>query len=244
MTTFVLIHGAWLGTWAWRGVAQHLTAAGHDVYAPTLTGLGMRSHLARPEIDLETHVMDIVNLIVFEDLTEVAVVGHSYGGMVAGSVPHRIPERIARVIYLDAGVPTDGKSMFDEGGPQYREYVEAAARAGGEGWRWPLPDFDEMRQFVSLDGLDEGMLAEFRRKAVAQPIEPFSQPARLGNAEAADIPRAYILCTAGAGPEPPYVEDARARRNGWVHYAELPTGHWPMLSMPRETAEALIAATA
>ena len=110
----VIVHGAFGGGWAFRGVDDLLTADGYHVYRPTLTGQGERVHLATPAVDLQTHINDVVNTILFEDLHEVTLVGHSYGGMVITGVVDRIPGRIKRVIYLDAFLPFDGESADDE----------------------------------------------------------------------------------------------------------------------------------
>jgi len=113
MATFMLVHGTWHGGWCWRKLARHLRAGGHEVYAPSLTGLGDRSHLLSPAVDLHTHVRDIVDLMEFEDLTEVVLVGHSYGGMVIAGVADLAPRRIGRLVYLDAVTPKDGQSLSD-----------------------------------------------------------------------------------------------------------------------------------
>jgi pimeloyl-ACP methyl ester carboxylesterase len=111
--TYVIVHGATAGGWEWKRAGQFLLEDGHTVYRATLTGLGERMHLATAEVDLETHIKDVVNLILFEDLHDVVLVGHSYGGMVITGVMDRIPERIRHVIFLDAVVPDDGQSAFD-----------------------------------------------------------------------------------------------------------------------------------
>jgi pimeloyl-ACP methyl ester carboxylesterase len=118
LAIFVLVHGAWHGGWCWRQVAPLLRSAGHEVYTPSLTGLGERRHLARPDIDLDTHIEDVVGLLEMEDLKEVVLVGHSYGGMVVTGVAERMPERIQHLVYLDAFLPADGQSLFDMGGPK------------------------------------------------------------------------------------------------------------------------------
>ena len=111
--TFVLVHGASGGGWDWKEVDKHLSAKGHTVYRPTLTGLGERYHLSASEVNLTTHINDIVNMIIFENLNNVILVGHSYGGMVITGVMDRIPERIEHVTFLDAKVPNDGMSMME-----------------------------------------------------------------------------------------------------------------------------------
>ncbi|MEW6997811.1 alpha/beta fold hydrolase [Colwelliaceae bacterium BS250] len=111
--TFVLVHGVTGGGWDWKEVAEQLNTKGHTVYRPTLTGLGERHHLANADINLTTHINDVVNVIIFEELQNVILVGHSYGGMVITGVMDRIPERIHHVTFLDAKVPNDGMSMME-----------------------------------------------------------------------------------------------------------------------------------
>src|SRR5918993_1727958 len=111
-TTFVIVHGAWGGSWAFKKVDSLMTAHGALVYRPSLTGQGERVHLASPEVSLSTHINDVVNMIAFENLNDIVLVGHSYGGMVITGVADRIPERIRKLIYLDALLPVDGESVF------------------------------------------------------------------------------------------------------------------------------------
>src|SRR4051812_23108269 len=113
MTTFVLVHGSRHGGWSWKRVAPLLRAAGHDVFTPTLTGVGERVHLAAPEVDLHLHVTDVANVLAFEDLTDVVLVGHSYAGMVITGVAEVASERLRQLVYLDALVPEAGQSAFD-----------------------------------------------------------------------------------------------------------------------------------
>lgn len=129
MATFVLVHGGWQGGWSWRLLARVLRAGGHEVFAPTLTGLGERAHLAGMAINLDTHIADVVGTILCEDLRDVILVGHSYGGMVITGVADRVAERIARLVYLDALVPEDGDTLFSLR-PEYRDLMLAAAGAG------------------------------------------------------------------------------------------------------------------
>src|SRR5260370_39841786 len=113
MTDYVLIHGAWHGSWCWTRVRRLLAAGGHRVFTPTLTGVGERSHLLSRDVGLDTHVADVANLMIWEDLRDVVLVGHSYGGAVVRHVADRMPERIRSLIYLDAFVPENGKAVFD-----------------------------------------------------------------------------------------------------------------------------------
>ncbi len=127
MSTYVLVHGAWGGSYGWNKVRPLLHDLGHQVFTPSLTGQGERSHLASPEVNLSTHIQDVHNAIWYEDLTDVILVGHSYGGMVVTGVADRIPERIRDLVYLDAFLPSDGQSLYDLGGGGLRP----------EGWLVP-----------------------------------------------------------------------------------------------------------
>src|ERR1700710_3251440 len=133
--TFLVCHGAWSAGWAWKKMHPLMAAAGHRLVTPTYTGLGERAHLANPSIDLDTHIADILNVIKYEDLHDIVLVGHSYGGMVATGVADRARDRVAQLIYIDAFVPDDGQSLFDlnEGG---RASSREAAK-NSEGWRVP-----------------------------------------------------------------------------------------------------------
>lgn len=236
MATFVLVHGAWLGGWCWKHVAPPLRSAGHEVYAPTLTGLGEREHLARPDVDLETHVTDVVNVVEYEELAEVVLVGHSYGGLVVTGVIDRVPERVAHVVYLDGMTPADGQptSLFDLGPPEYREMILAEADEGGDGWRWPMPA--EPGGWVGIPEADARWL---REKAVPHPVGTFEQPVAVRDPAAADLPSTAVICTENGMDESDLdvVRGAAADR-GWDR-RELETGHWPMVSTPQAVVELL-----
>src|SRR6267378_2826303 len=137
MTSFVLVHGAWHGSWCWKRVRTSLQAKGHDVFTPTLTGVAERSHLLSPEVSLETHILDVVNLIRFEELSEIVLCGHSYGGCVISGVADRIPDRIGKLVYLDAFVLQDGESAHDTLPSAQRDLQLELTRQHGEGWKVP-----------------------------------------------------------------------------------------------------------
>jgi len=137
VTTFVLVHPAWFGSWCWRDVAALLRAAGHDVHAPTLTGLGERAHLANSAVTLSTHVADVVNLIIFEGLERITLVGNSSGGTVITAAADRIPERIERIVYLDAFVPSDGESTRDLLAADRWAALQHLVDSEGDGWLLP-----------------------------------------------------------------------------------------------------------
>ncbi len=203
MATYVLVHGAWSGGWMWRDVARMLHAAGHEAFTPTLTGLGERFHLARPDIDLDCHVMDVVNVLRFERLERVVLVGYSYGGMVVTGAAEQEPERIVRLVYLDAFVPFDGESAADLLGPTRTALFVRAAEHLGDGWRVPAPK----------DGGPEG--ARF----TDMPLEAGLQRLVVRNLAARGLPRTFVLFTAKPatdllGPVMGRMA-ARARQAGW-----------------------------
>src|SRR5712691_11049526 len=165
-TTFVLVHGAWHGGWCWIKTTRLLTDAAHIVYTPTLTGLGDRAHLARPEIDLDTHVQDVVAVLEAEDLKNVVLVGHSYGGMVISGVAARTRTRIARLVYLDAFVPDAGQSIFSLMRPERADEFRKAA-TDADGWRIPAPPPERF-------GITSQRDTEWaQRRLVAHPLRTF-----------------------------------------------------------------------
>ena len=199
MATFVLVHAGFHGAWCWIKLRPLLEAAGHQVYTPTLTGLGERAPLARPDVGLSTHVQDVRGLLQEHDLRDVVLVGHSYAGMVITGVAGAAPERLAHLMYLDALVPRDGEAVADVVPPEVWRYRRAARRQG-DGWRVPPP-----RALPSgLGGLfgvtTEPDLSWVRARLTAQPLKTFEEPLRLAQPAApAALPRTYIEC-AGAGP--------------------------------------------
>lgn len=237
MATFVLVPGAWLGGWCWKYVTPQIRAEGHEVYTPTLTGLGEREHLAQPDIDLRTHITDVVNVLEYEELTDVTLVGHSYAGLVVAGVIDRVPERIAHVTYLD-GMTLMGDrpmSVFDLGPPAYREMVETEANEHGDGWRWPMPETPD--GWVGISDADDRWL---HSKSVPQPVGTFSEPVSIQNQAALDFPSTYILCTEN-GLDESVLETVRgmATDRGWALH-ELETGHWPMISTPSDVISLLV----
>ncbi len=230
MATFLICHGAWSGGWSWKKMRGPLADRGHALWTPTCTGLGERSHLADPRIDLETHVNDIMGVLEYEDLREVVLVGHSYGGMVATGVADRAPERVAHLVYLDAFVPEDGESVLDGQPPRVAEQMRQLVAAAGDGWRLPPRPLSPDIAPADADWLNP------RRSA--QPFATFTQGITL-TGRSADIPRAYIYCRDKAGDDPFRAVAERVRaRPGW-RYFELGSGHLPNITMPDRLAELL-----
>jgi pimeloyl-ACP methyl ester carboxylesterase len=236
MSTYLLVHGAWHTGEAWSRVVPLLESAGHRVLTPTLTGYGDTAHLLTPEVGLETHVDDVVRLIVEEDLTDVVLVGHSYAGLVISSAANRVPERIAHLVYLDAMVPEDGETAADVI-PMSHHMIDAAL-ASESGWRVPpLPESPAGLFGVS----DPADIAWVRSMLSDQSVLCLRQPARLDNPATAAIPRTHIHCTVGV-PEGidrrpvPGIQPNGTPSQVW----ELATGHDCMVTMPAELTELLV----
>jgi pimeloyl-ACP methyl ester carboxylesterase len=229
--TFLLVHGAWHGGWCWRQVASLLRKAGHEVHAPSLTGLGERRHLAGGKLDLDTHIEDLVQLIEMEDLHDVVLVGHSYGGMVVTGAADRKPDRIARLVYLDAFVPENGKCLLDYAVP------ERAARMRHEGERTGFVTPPPM----SLWGLTREKDLDFvGPREVRHPFATMSQPIRLTNiAEAAMIPKTFVYCSSPAtGSFDQFA--AKYRSDPAWRFHELATGHDAMILAPEQVVDILL----
>lgn len=222
MATYLLVHGAWQGASTWAFVEKGLRAKGHEVHTPTMSGAGIRQYELRPEITLETHVQDVLGVLAFEDLRDVILVGHSYGGMIITSVAEHAADRLAALAYVDAFVPRDGQSAFGFFPPWLADALDQQAEELGDGWRLPG---SEAR--LDLWALKPGPHRDFvRSKLTDFAISCFKSPARLPTNAAAALKRAYIACNAegyrlGEVFEP-FAD--QARREGWPYLA-LPTGH-------------------
>lgn len=226
MATFVLVHAACHGGWSWRRVTPLLRAAGHEAYTPTLTGLGERAHLLSPDIDLDTHIQDVANVLHYEDLGEVILVGHSYAGMVITGVADRARPRVGHLVYLDTVIPGDGQSLYDLRG-----------RRAGEGTgpiRPPSPHY-------------LGVTAEDDARWVASRLTPhpgttFEQKLRLSDpAVVSRMGRTFIRCTEFGAPGGPLDAAAERARTepGW-RYREMTTGHSPNITHPQRFADLLL----
>jgi pimeloyl-ACP methyl ester carboxylesterase len=231
MGSFVLVHGTSCGGWIWQKVSPLLRAAGHDVYAPTLSGLSDRSHLVNYGVDLHTHVTDVANLLSYEDLSDVVLVGHSYAGMVITGVAARVPERLKLLVYLDAYVPDDGQSEVELWTADMRAAIQSDP-AAARGFRQPPPlDF--------LGVTDGEMAAWLQARLTPQPMSTYTQPVPAGDARSHALPRVFIHCTAGQTSQLFGTFAIKARARGWpVH--EIATGHMVMLTRPRELATILL----
>jgi pimeloyl-ACP methyl ester carboxylesterase len=244
----LLVPGACMGGWAWREVSASLRALGHEVHPVTLTGLGERVHLARPDVDLETHVLDVVNLLDYNGLKDAVLVGHSYAGTVVTAAADRRPERLNAVVYLDASPLADGMAIADVQTREQREMQEQTVRERGEGWRWPVPDRDTLATgtFGSAAGLTEEHFSLIAERATPQPYATMTSPVHLAHERPPGLRRAAIFCSDG-GLGVARVRELIARDDpraaafadeDWELH-ELATGHWAMLSAPGAVARVL-----
>ncbi|WP_405064452.1 alpha/beta fold hydrolase [Kribbella sp. NBC_01505] len=236
MSTYVLVHGSWHSGESWKRVVPLLTAAGHRVFAPSLTGHGDKIHLLGPDVGLDTHVADVVRLISDEDLTDVVLVGHSYAGLVVTSVINEIPERIKHLVYLDAMVPENGESVVDII-PTAQFLIDQAA---GTDAPWRIPPLPEMPPPAGLFGVTDPEDQAWLRTILSDdPIGCLQQPVRLDNPATTAIPRTHIHCAVGAPPTRRPV--APFQPNGDpAQVWELPTGHDCMITMPAELSDLLL----
>ncbi|OHV41665.1 MULTISPECIES: alpha/beta hydrolase [Pseudofrankia] len=234
MATYVLVHGGGHGGWCYQPVARLLRAAGHEVYAPTLTGLGERAHLVGPHVDLDLHIQDVVALLHHENLRDVILVGHSYGGMVITGIADRAADRVGRLVYLDAANPVNGQSLLDVAGP-----IIAATRPMGkvvDGVELVLIPFPEAGAFYGVTNPDD--IAWMADRLTPHPWRCFEQPLTLTNEAALwAIPQYHIICTSTLSTrDPELMGKARAAGRLWT----IDTGHDLMITEPQATADALI----
>ena len=232
MATFVLVPGAWLGSWVWKKITPALRNKGHEVYTLALTGMGERVHLASKDYGIEVAVQDVINLIEFEDLKDVVLVGHSFAGKVVSVVADRIPDRIRMLIFLDATVPK--KREGPQGGRQswkeeHIKIVEDDATKNGDGWRLPLTD-GILVDIVDIKGEDWKW---FESKITPWPLKLLWDSISVGK-NYFDAKKAYILCTEGG-------DDIQAIIDAGLdgEYRIIDSGHWPMVSKPDELIKAL-----
>jgi pimeloyl-ACP methyl ester carboxylesterase len=232
LATILVAHGAWSAGWAWKKMRPLLRAAGHELLTPTYTGLGERAHLANPTIDLEIHIHDVLGVLEFEDLRDVVLLGHSYGGMVATGVADRARDRVAKLIYLDAFVPQDGESLFDLLPAEARRAMTERARDAGEGWRVPpnpLPP--------DTSAADTAWIMARR---LPQPIKTFESKLHLtAPPPPPPLERSYLYCRRS---EPGDVFRQFAERAkgslGW-RYREIDATHSPNITAPDALAALL-----
>jgi pimeloyl-ACP methyl ester carboxylesterase len=234
-STYVLLHGAWHGGWCWRFVADALRARGHHVFTPTQTGVGERKHLLGPDITLEVCVQDLVNVLEMEELADVILVGHSFGGLAISGAADRVPERIRHLVYLDSAILQNGQSAF---GGLPTDVVAARRRlvmeAGG-GVAIPVPP-------VSAFGIpeDHPRADWVRRHLTPHPVSTYETPLHLNNPLGNGRPRTYIACTAPVYEPLGGVREFVKSAPGW-EWREIATGHDAMVTAPEVLSEMLAA---
>lgn len=235
MSALVLIHGAWHGAWCWRRVLPGLRAAGHGAHAVTLTGVGERAHLLRPDLRLRDHIADVLGLIDAEELgDDLVLVGHSYGGLVMTGVADALLARGLKprhLVYVDAVTPHPGESWSSQHAPEtVRARLEAAAqRPDGA---MPPPD----AAVFGLDGADRDWV---NRRQTPQPAGVYQDRLDFDAARIATLPRTFIDCTAPALPTIAVMRERVRREPGW-QVLELATGHDPMISAPEALVKLLL----
>lgn len=228
--TFVLVHGAWHGGWCWRRVADRLAAHGHRVFTPTLTGLGERAHLFSDDIDLSTHVEDIVRLLQSYDLSNIVLVGHSYGGMVISGVAERAEAAIRSMVFLDAFVPENGKSLFDYLTEERRKVNEELAAKNGYRFLPAVP-----AEFFNVNEKDRAWVDA---KCMPQPYKTFTEKAKLTGARERIKKKTYVRAEGyPAAYFAGFYEKLKADP-AWRVIA-LPCGHDVMVDMPDRLTEIL-----
>jgi pimeloyl-ACP methyl ester carboxylesterase len=225
----VLVHGAWGGSHIWRLVRARLCQAGHEVFTPSLTGIGERVHLQSPQVNLTTHVLDVANTILYEDLSDVVLVGFSYGGIVVTSALRHVGERVRHLVYFDALVPSSGESLYELTGQLPRH-----AGLMGADWLVPFP-----QGLFGDDKEDQGLQARF----TAHPAGCFEEPADLEHPlEDFGFTRTYVKATLETGVAGSAVWEAASRYRDHVawRYREVPARHFFMLSHPAEATALLL----
>lgn len=228
---YVLVHGAWHGGWCWQPVSAQLRAGGAVVYAPSLSGMGEHQNTLTPAIDLNTHITDIVNLLVAEDLHDVVLVGHSYAGLVITGVADRVPERLRQLVFLDAVLADNGQSLVATH-PKDVQAAFAAAAAPSQGLALPV------RSTAGFGVIDPATVRWADARLTPQPYRCFTQPLVLHHPVGNGLPLSYIACTKPELSVLKVFADHTRHNPQWT-YHELATGHDAMLSQPTETTALL-----
>jgi pimeloyl-ACP methyl ester carboxylesterase len=238
VATFLLIHGANLGGWCWRLITPSLRYAGHEVYAPSLTGCGERSHLLSPQIGLDTWVEDVASLIWYEDLDNLVLVGHSNAGVVALGAANRMPERVAHVVAIDSVLPAAGQSIWDALAPDTREWMQRNLDLIGETWKSPPAPIEGWVEMARAEGWNEVIGRWAGQRAGWSPLKPLKDALTLKPSEAFDkLPKTFVRCVRAQTPGSDL--SAAAREAGW-DVVKLAAGHLPMLGAPRELTDLLL----
>ena len=229
--TFVLVHGAWHGGWCWKDVAARLEKQGHRVYTPTNTGLGERSHLLTKDVNVSTHVTDIVNVFKWEDLSDVVLVGHSYGGLVISGVAEEIPEKISSIVFLDAFLPADGDDLIGKASPAFKDAIASAQQRGDISLKSPPA--------AAFGVTDPAAAAWVNGKLTPQPFGTYTEKARYKGGRDKIAKKTYIRAKAYANPTfDANLAKAKAS-TGWKTF-EFDSGHDVMVIQPERLTATLL----
>jgi pimeloyl-ACP methyl ester carboxylesterase len=229
--TYVLVHGAYHGAWCWKDVAARLRALGHEVYTPTLTGLGERSHLIGFRPTLETFIEDVAQVIKYEDLSDVVLVGHSFAGSIVSALADRMPERLAHLVYLDAQVLQSGQAPADTAPPEIIEVYKQRAAASNYA-SIPSPPS------VNFGIVEPAMVSWVEARVTPHPYQTYFDPLVLKHPLGNGVPATYIAVTAPLFPNTAHSRKVAREQRGW-NYLEIPTAHDAMLLAPDELSQML-----
>ncbi len=239
MANFVLVHGAWHGAWCWQRVTTALQQAGHRVHAVTLTGVGERAHLLSPSITVDTHICDVINLIEAEELQDVVLALHSYGGLLGTAVADRVPQRIRHLVYVDAILPEPGESWSSTQSAATQQERMVAAQASPN---FSLPPPDPAK--FGLQGADRDWVM---RRQTPHPGNTYQAPIQFDVHRVAAIARTYVSCTqpalASIDPSRLRARDATVWGGAWLpgsRFVEIATGHDPMVSAAPALSQILL----
>ena len=233
MATYLLVHGAWHGGWCWRRVTDILQSAGHRVFTPTLTGLGERAHMATPDVDLDCHINDVLGVIDMEELDDVILCGHSYGGQVITPVLDQRVEKFRASVWLDAFVSEDGKSLMDGWPPERAQHVREAVAQSGDGWKMPpMPP-----EYFGVMNADDA--AWVTRRCVPQPLKTFTQPAHLTGAWEKVPKKMYLLAELHPNSSFERFSVPLSKKPDW-DVRSVKSGHDVMIDTPELLAEILL----
>lgn len=232
MATYILVHGMWHGGWCWRKITPRLRAAGHEAFTPTLTGLGERAHLRPADIDLSTHIQDVVNVFEYEDLRGAILVGHSFGGTLASVIAEAIPDRIAHLVNLDGLFPENGRALKDLIGDTWDFFLKNALDPADPERIQPIADWT-----FGVSGTD---LEWMRSKLTPHPLKALTTPVTLGNPAARAIPRTFIACTEKPLSDEEFAAETKKHAElGWG-FRTIPTGHDAMITAPEALTSVLL----
>lgn len=237
MVTYVLVHGGRHGGWCWRRVAESLRAAGHEVYTPTSTGLGERSHLLDRSVSLQTHIDDLTGLLRWEDLHRVVLVGHSYGGVLITGTADTLPDRVSHLVYIDALLPHDGESVLDLATPRIAEMLTKTISELGDGWL--VPAVRPASEYGVVDPVDAAWVDS---KLSAQPAATYLDKIQSTSA-AWSLPGTFIACMRPQQVPPPVSRlraQERAGTDSTFRYEEWDCVHDIMITDPGRVTELLL----